>query len=433
MTDSPAALPERVRARVIAYAADALGSLPAEQVPGPLKRAAAFTPQRRARIAGEQILDQLLSDDVFRQRVAVQARARQVAVADQLAEGLASVDTAALAFLLRPDGWQGVVSAAATTDSGTEPTGAEAERNRASTEVESLRRRLEAATNEQASLRRAAKEDLAAAKAEIAELRRKLGESRSRARSTQAELDRLAAESLDRISRLEAELASAEGESRRLKAQVVAVEADLARVQRAVRAGREEGTLRARLLLDTLLQAGQGLRQELALPVVSGSPADGVEAHLAESGARESSGTASLSADDPALVRELLALPLLHLVVDGYNVTRAEWDDVSLEVQRNRLLAGLGPLAARSGAEITVVFDGANAETRPMVKQPRGVRVLFSPVGVLADDVIRDLVEAEPPGRPIAVVTSDREIVRDVLRKAGVRVIGSRALVRLLR
>jgi rRNA-processing protein FCF1 len=58
---------------------------------------------------------------------------------------------------------------------------------------------------------------------------------------------------------------------------------------------------------------------------------------------------------------------------------------------------------------------------------------LFSPVGVLADDVIRDLVEAEPPGRPIAVVTSDREIVRDVLRRRGVRAVGSRALVRLLR
>jgi len=79
-----------------------------------------------------------------------------------------------------------------------------------------------------------------------------------------------------------------------------------------------------------------------------------------------------------------------------------------------------------------VVFDGANAETRPLVQPPRGVRVLFSPRGVLADDVIRDLVEAEPPGRPVAVVTSDQEIVRDVTRRAGVRAVAARALVRLL-
>src|SRR4051794_23379526 len=69
MTTVPDALPERVRARLIAYAADALGALPADNVPGPLKRAAQFSPQRRARVAGEQILDQLSSDEVFRERV----------------------------------------------------------------------------------------------------------------------------------------------------------------------------------------------------------------------------------------------------------------------------------------------------------------------------------------------------------------------------
>jgi hypothetical protein len=37
--------------------------------------------------------------------------------------------------------------------------------------------------------------------------------------------------------------------------------------------------------------------------------------------------------------------------------------------------------------------------------------VLFSPPGVLADDVIRDLVRAEPAGRTVIVVSSDREVV----------------------
>ena len=427
MSATPDGLPERVRARVITYAADALGALPADHVPGPLKRAALFTPQRRARIAGEQIVDQLTTDDDFRERIGVQAKVRRPDVAARLAEGDATIDTAALAFLVRPDGWEEVLVAAVSTNAEAGDDSA-----RLAEEVRTLRLRLEGAAGEQAALKRSAKEDLATAKAEIADLRRKLGEARNQARAVRAEADRATAEAADRTARLEADLASADAEIRRIKAQVVAVEGELARALRASRAGREAGTLRARLLLDTLLQATQGLRQELALPVVSGSPADQVEAHLAETGSRTSSGSASRALDDPTLVRELLAVPLLHLIVDGYNVTRAEWDDTTLEAQRARLLRGLGPLAARTGAEITVVFDGTNAESRPVVQQPRGVRVLFSPRGVLADDVIRDLVAAEPPGRPVGVVTSDQEIVRDVVRLPGVRVIGSHALVRLL-
>jgi hypothetical protein len=59
------------------------------------------------------------------------------------------------------------------------------------------------------------------------------------------------------------------------------------------------------------------------------------------------------------------------------------------------------------------------------------VRVRFSPPGVTADDVIRDLVAAEPPGRPVAVVSADREVA-DGVRRTGARPVDSRALLRLL-
>ncbi len=75
---------------------------------------------------------------------------------------------------------------------------------------------------------------------------------------------------------------------------------------------------------------------------------------------------------------------------------------MSLERQRERLTSGLAPLVARTGAETTVVFDAADTPERPVVNRPRGVRVLFSPFGVIADDVIRELVAAEPQGRPLA-------------------------------
>jgi rRNA-processing protein FCF1 len=57
--------------------------------------------------------------------------------------------------------------------------------------------------------------------------------------------------------------------------------------------------------------------------------------------------------------------------------------------------------------------------------------VRFSPHGVIADDVIRDLVEAEPTGRPVVVVTTDRELATSVTKK-GARAVASMALVRAM-
>ncbi|HSE69791.1 MAG TPA: NYN domain-containing protein, partial [Nocardioidaceae bacterium] len=225
--------------------------------------------------------------------------------------------------------------------------------------------------------------------------------------------------------------AAAEAEARRLRSRVEELEREVASLRRADRAEKGEGTLRARLLLDTLLDTAQGLRRELALPAVEGSPADAVEADVAEQGGRTSTSAASLASDDPALLDQLLNLPRVHLIVDGYNVTKNAWPGSSLEIQRDRLLSGLAPLAARTRAEVTVVFDAADKAERPLVNKPRGVRVLYSPVGVIADDVIRQLVAAEPPGRPLVVVSSDQEVVRDV-RRAGARAVASPALSRLL-
>jgi predicted RNA-binding protein with PIN domain len=90
----------------------------------------------------------------------------------------------------------------------------------------------------------------------------------------------------------------------------------------------------------------------------------------------------------------------------------------------------MAALAGRSGAEITIAFDGG---TKPPAqpRTPRGVRVLFSSAGEIADDLIRRLVAAEPPGRPIVVVTSDEQIVSDVLRAGAWAVPAAVLLARL--
>jgi predicted RNA-binding protein with PIN domain len=203
--------------------------------------------------------------------------------------------------------------------------------------------------------------------------------------------------------------------------------------RRTSRADRDEATVRARLLLDAVIESAAGLRRELALPAVAGAPADRVEAELAEAGddTRAAGSVSVIGASGAGVLEQLLTLPRSRLLVDGYNVSKSAWEQSSLEAQRQRLLRSLAPLVARTGAETTVVFDAARLTSRPGVAAPRGVTVVFSPPGVIADDVIRDLVAAEPTGRALVVVTDDREVAEDAARD-GARVATTGALLDLL-
>ncbi len=118
------------------------------------------------------------------------------------------------------------------------------------------------------------------------------------------------------------------------------------------------------------------------------------------------------------------------VLIDGYNVAKLGWPDESLAVQRDRLLDAVENLARRFATDVTVVFDGTSvigAHTR----RRRLVRVVYSPDGVIADDVIRDEVRRLPTSRPVVVVTNDAEIVRDV-RAAGANTIRSDDLLAIL-
>ena len=427
-------LPDPVRARVIALAADGLGRMPVDTLPTSLKRVASFAPGRRAKLAGSQIAGVLETDPEFRTNLARLVRVEVSEIAQALDAGTVPpaadpVEVAAVAYIVRPRGWGKVVASAAETVSVEH----EARTSRQESQHASrLRRQMEAAVEELKDARQRHRSEIAVLKAENADLRRKLGDARTRVRDAEADAERAEAESAESRQSVSAAVAQVESEARRLRARVEELESELGSARRAERAERGSGTLRARLLLDTLLDTAQGLRRELALPAVTeGAPADAVEAHVGEQGVAASSGHGSLGSDDPAMLDALLGLPRVHMIVDGYNVTKATWPELPLEKQRDRLLGGLAPLVARSGAEVTVVFDAAEKKERPLVNRPRGVRVLFSPHGVIADDIIRELVAAEPQGRPVVVVSSDQQVARDVMR-AGARSIASAALGRLL-
>jgi hypothetical protein len=94
------------------------------------------------------------------------------------------------------------------------------------------------------------------------------------------------------------------------------------------------------LLLETIGQAAVGLRRELAS---THRPAAGRlrgRRRRRPPGGVSRPGPARSDADDPAGSTSLLALPKAHMLVDGYNVTKTGYGELSLEQQRSRLITG---------------------------------------------------------------------------------------------
>lgn len=138
--------------------------------------------------------------------------------------------------------------------------------------------------------------------------------------------------------------------------------------------------------------------------------------------------------DDSAEAADhLVRVPEAVVLVDGYNVSQTGWPDLPIAEQRRRLVDALSELAARTGADVSVVFDGADTAWPPAVATTaRAVKVSFSPAGVEADDVVIGRVAELPTSRPVVVASSDRR-VQDGAREAGANVVSSAQLLAALR
>ena len=425
-------LPEAVRQRVISLAADALNGLPQDEVPVALRRVARFAPAKRARLAGDLIATQLALDPLFRQRVASRAVADAGELGSAVTEGTVPaaadpVEVAALAYLARAAGWLDQVEAAieavrasassaavADTIRDAEQRAARAEHDRAVARVEAdkLRDELSRLRDEAGGLRE-----------EVRTLARSLRETQARERKL---TDQLATEK----GRATRAAADHDAELRRIRAKLAEASDAVGSARQAAKDARAVDDARLWLLLETIGQAAVGLRRELALEPADRMPADFVADIAADRPEALTTKARALDADDPARLDQLLALPRVHLLVDGYNVTKRGYGELSLEQQRSRLVNGLGGVAAQTGAEVTAVFDGAE-RVHGLPPAPRGVRVLFSRKGETADELIRRLVRAEPAGRPVVVISSDREVA-DGVRRHGAYPLGSDALLRRL-
>ncbi|EHR49754.1 putative RNA-binding protein containing a PIN domain [Saccharomonospora marina XMU15] len=414
-------LPEPVRERIAELTAAALGKLPADDVPRQLRPVARFAPAKRARLGGNALLTGLRDSSRFRTAVLGWLRENRFDALNPNDED--SVAAAAAAVLL---GESSASSRIRLVARNAEETTLRAERDAAvarsrklEAEVQRLRADAEQARQEVERARGERESELDRLRGRLREQGMVLRQARDEAEQARAEVERARAEQARELEAMAAQLERERQRAAREKERADRAVSDAEVARQSAREARDADEVRLSMLLDTLSGAVDGLRRELSVGSVRRRPADVVRgASTATSGGRVS---------EPAMFERLLSLPNVHLIVDGYNVTKTGYPELSLAEQRSRLVGQLSALSARTGAEVTVVFDGADVTSIPSAT-PKGVRVLFSDPGVLADDVIRALVAAEPPGRPLVVATSDQAVVNSVCGQ-GAHAVAARVLL----
>ena len=104
----------------------------------------------------------------------------------------------------------------------------------------------------------------------------------------------------------------------------------------------------------------------------------------------------------------------IRLLVDGYNLIRkfpslSRVEEADFPKGREKLLEWLSQYRQKVPHTITVVFDGGKGvglfEGRDIYK---GIKILYSPLGKTADDIIKRLVQRDR--EKTLVVTSDQEL-----------------------
>lgn len=411
-----AALPPAIRKALTQLVSKSLPGLTPRDVPSAIRPALAWRPGAMPAGFADRLLG-ALGDDTFRAVLAStleqdeQTAQRLQSLSD--AEPLAAED-GALLFIARPAGW-----------------------------VEQLSTLMTASPDQESALVRSLQRELADTQARLEKSRQRRGRDVAAATEQAERVQRDQAATIDRLrgqlaaaqqAQREAEQAASESgrqgkddarEARRLRAQLTQARAEIDRLRLEHRDGQVTANSRAQMLLAVLQESLAGLVDELAIPAATPAPGDLVPAAAPEP-------TVSVQRlHDTGELMEVLALPRCHLLVDGYNLSKGMWPTLSLQQQRDRLIAALGALQARTGAEVTVVFDGAEVAGVPAVST-KSVRVRFSEPGDPADRVLVALVAAEPSGRPMVVASSDAAVASGA-RRAGARTVERGVLADLLR
>jgi predicted RNA-binding protein with PIN domain len=381
-------------------------------------------------------------------------------------------------FLTRPEGWQAEVEALVQKASAAELAAKEDRAERAAQRrlagAEAAASRAEAAASAALAEAHKARLELDAERADTAPLREAVAQMRT-------ELEELRANRATTIARLkqaEATLAARNAELRALRHELRMTQAELAQGggaglgadlpddsdrdpnivdaastaaadvaaaaaarAEAVAAAVARAADAAAILTRALADAGSVLAGE-PLAVSTGPDAPDEQsrarrdrvpsARRPRSRRRPAALPPGVLEDAAEAAEHLVRVPGALVLVDGYNISHAQWWGHPPAEQRARLLDACAELHARFGTEIEVVFDGDQPEETAGSLARSGVRYRFTAAGVEADDVLLARVDEEPLDRPVVVVSSDRR-VRDGAQRRGANVLGARQILAVLR
>lgn len=384
--------------------------------PAPLRPLLGFRGRTAERTVAtvREVLD---ADPAFRERVA------------RALDEVTDPDPVAVLVLRRPDGWE------AEFAERVERARSERSEQRAAAQDSALQRRLDgvrSALAERESELAARADELRAVRSDLERERSRRVEAEREIAERSAGYDALVAER-DRAVR---ELADARRETAAVHAELQAVRAEPQEVlDPVVEAARRSALDELVRLLDDLDRAAGALRVSLEPPEAPGTgaapsgsgPAPRVRRRRVPVQLRRGVVEGTVEG-----VEQLLRVPGVVVLVDGYNLSMSAWPDLGPAEQREQVVRLLTDLRSRTGAEVHVVFDGGDVGERPAVHVPLGVRTHFSPVGVEADDVLIGVVPTLPVDRAVVVVSSDRR-VRDGVRPFGANVLRSAELLRWAR
>ncbi len=384
-----------------------LRDLDDRDVPHRLRRVAASSARSLPPPLERTLVAVLVDDEAFR------ARVRERWIADGSDDPLGS------SFLEAPGvaiGRLGEISGEALIREG-ESTIARLEEEQAV-----LRSELEEAKRRTVRARADADDELARVKAADKAARRGLVRAAREARAAEA--------------RMKADAQAARAETMALRSRVAELEAQADR--RRARQGAGSGTAGA--------EAGPATPPAAGASIGGSPPADSLELAIWLDGAERSArpyrdpvvvpppptGTAPIglppgvAPDRAEAVDAIVRMGLTEVILDGYNIGGIiAPEDFMVRSGRDRVVAIATPLARRSKAAITVVFDAVGVEGRDASTAPLGVSVRFSK-DRSADDLIVDMVASRSGNT--AVVTNDRDL-RERSAEVGAVVVWSDALV----
>ncbi|MDQ3641683.1 MAG: NYN domain-containing protein [Actinomycetota bacterium] len=412
MTERPPPEAELILARSVAAF---LRSAPRQQLPARLRRFQGIRPKGLGQHRAELL--EVLEDEVLRRQINEWLDGRHPLARPE-------ADLLRLA-IERPEGWpetmRSLVTSSGSRDEGPRIAG------------------LETALGRERERTRRAKDDVIRAKEEVRRTKEEARRTVSEGRSRTVELSK-------QVARLEGELTAAKRASKEAAAATSRAQRDRERAERKERAS----ATKARVELDASVREGRRARRDATAALAR---AQRLEANLqAARDAQKAKKKATRAVppkmparrtplpvpkgrldDDPETMRAWLGAPEVVLLVDGYNVTKAQggFGDLSLELQRERLVEGVNALQLKTKAGATVVFDGSTVA--PGIGRPRKrrVKVVYSKEGETADDHIVALIERLAP-HPVVLATNDKEL-QGRAAALGATVATSHQLLALLR